>query len=351
MKSLMGRRGVLAGLGALAGIGLSRGVAAQPAPGQSKIKPPRLRPGDTVAIISPAGATYRQEELDIVIDAVRGLGLIPKVAAHTLERYGYLAGHDRQRAADINTMFADSNVAALLPIRGDWGSARVLPYLDYGLIRRNPKVLIGFSDISALLLGITAQTGLVTFHGPHGLTSWRSDQVVPLRQVLFDGAALTYRNPPLAEDSDRLMTVRGRIHTITPGQATARLIGGNLSVISGIVGSPYLPDLQGSILFLEDIGEAPYRIDRMLTQLKLAGLLEQLAGFVFGQCTACGPGETYGSLTLEAILEDHIAPLGVPAWSGAWIGHVEPIWTLPIGMPVTINAEAGRIQMIEAAVA
>jgi muramoyltetrapeptide carboxypeptidase len=248
-------------------------------------------------------------------------------------------------------MFADASVAALLPIRGDWGSARVLPYLDYGLIRRNPKVLIGFSDISALLLGITAQAGLVTFHGPHGLTSWRSDQVMPLRQILFDGAALTYRNSPLAEDSDRLMAVRGRIHTITSGQTTGRLIGGNLSVISGIVGSPYLPDLQGSILFLEDIGEAPYRVDRMLTQLKLAGLLEQLAGFVFGQCTACGPSESYGSLTLEAILEDHIAPLEIPAWSGAWIGHVEPIWTLPIGMPITIDADAGTIQMTEAAVA
>lgn len=351
MGFYLGRRQALAGFGALLGIGLARTTAAQPISPPPALKPPRLQPGATVAIISPAGATFHPAELDIVVDAMVGLGLVPKVAPHALERYGYLAGSDRQRAADINAMFADPEVAALMPIRGDWGSARVLPYLDYDLIRQNPKVLIGFSDISALLLGITAQTGLMTFHGPHGLTAWRADQVTPLRQILFAGETLTYQNPQLAEDRDRLMSVRGRIQTLMPGRARGRLIGGNLSVLSGIVGSPYLPDLRGAILFLEDVGEAPYRVDRMLTQLKLAGLLNQLSGFIFGQCTGCGPGETYGSLTLEAILQDHIVPLGIPAWSGAWIGHVEPMWTLPIGAQVAIDAEAGTIQMTEAAIA
>jgi muramoyltetrapeptide carboxypeptidase len=247
-------------------------------------------------------------------------------------------------------MFADPTVAALMPIRGDWGSARVLPYLNYDQIRANPKVLIGFSDITALLLGIYAQTGLITFHGPHGLTSWRADQVEPLRRVVMQGERLTYTNPLVGADQDRLMRDQGRIQTITPGKASGRLIGGNLSVISGIVGSPYMPDTTGAILFLEDIGEASYRMDRMLTQLKLAGVLDGLAGFVFGQCTRCGPGETYGSLTLEEILQDHIQPLGIPAWSGAWIGHVEPLWTLPIGGLVAIDATTGSIQMLEPAV-
>lgn len=346
----MRRRRVLAGLG-LATVGLSL----SPRPGRGQAQPasqksPRLQPGDTVGIISPAGATVQRDRLDLVIDAVQALGLVPKVGPNALARYGYLAGPDADRAADINAMFADPTVAALMPIRGDWGSARVLPYLNYDQIRANPKVLIGFSDITALLLGIYAQTGLMTFHGPHGLTSWRADQIEPLRRVVMQGEQLTYTNPLVGADQDRLMRDQGRIQTITPGKASGRLIGGNLSVISGIVGSPYMPDTTGAILFLEDIGEASYRMDRMLTQLKLAGVLDGLAGFVFGQCTRCGPGETYGSLTLEEILQDHIQPLGIPAWSGAWIGHVEPLWTLPIGGLVAVDATTGSIQMLEPAV-
>ncbi|MFE4108221.1 S66 peptidase family protein [Almyronema epifaneia] len=317
----------------------------------AKLKPRRLLPGDTVGIISPAGATFRREELNIVMDAVRGLGLVPKLAPHVLDRYGYLAGRDRDRAADINQFFADPEVAALLPIRGDWGSSRVLPYLDYQRIQQNPKIVVGFSDITALLLGIHAQTGLITFHGPHGLTSWRPDQTASFRQVLFEGQSLTIANTVAAEDLDRLMPVRNRIQTLTPGEAQGKLIGGNLSVIAGIVGSPYMPDLTGAVLFLEDVGESIYRIDRMLTQLKLAGMLDQLSGFIFGQCSHCGPGEDYGSLTLEEVLQDHIAPLGIPAWMGAAIGHVEPILTLPIGAEVLIEATAGTLQMLEPAVA
>lgn len=319
-------------------------------PHPSLRKPPPLQPNRRLGIVSPAGATALSVQLDIVRDAVRALGLIPEVAPHALDRYGYLAGTDSDRAADINAFFAEEAIAALLPIRGDWGSARILPYLDYDLIRQHPKILIGFSDITALLLGIYAQTGLVTFHGPHGLTAWRADQVEPLRRILFDGESITYANPQFSEDQTRLMQVRGRIQTLTPGQAVGKLIGGNLSVLTGIVGTPYMPDTQGAILFLEDIGEPPYRIDRMLTQLKLAGLLDNLAGFIFGQCSQCQPDSTYGSLTLNEILRDHIQPLGIPAWSGAWIGHVEPIWTLPIGIEVAVDATEGTIQMREAAV-
>ncbi|MEB3210027.1 MAG: LD-carboxypeptidase [Leptolyngbyaceae bacterium] len=349
----MHRRQILTGLaiatattGLTARIGSTQHSSTSPAP----IKAPRLKPGDTVGIISPAGATYQHEELAIVEEAVHGLGLIPKVAPHALDRYGYLAGTDENRAADINAFFADPTVAALLPVRGDWGSARVLPYLDYDLIQQNPKIIVGFSDITALLLGIHAQTGLITFHGPHGLTAWDDAQVQPFRQLLFDGATPTIQNPVFGENQNRLMQVKGRIQTITPGQATGKLVGGNLSVISGMVGSPYLPDMNGAILFLEDVGERPYRIDRMLTQLKLAGILDQLAGFIFGQCTSCNPGNSFGSLTLEEILLDHIQPLGIPAWSGAWLGHVEPLLTVPIGVDVAIAASEGTIQLLEPAV-
>ncbi|MEO1589843.1 MAG: LD-carboxypeptidase [Cyanobacteria bacterium J06632_22] len=316
----------------------------------SAVKPRRLKPGDTVGIISPAGATFVQEQLDIVVDAVRGLGLVPKLAPHVLDRHGYLAGRDEDRAADVNAFFADPTVMALLPIRGDVGSARILPYLDYDLIREHPKIITGFSDLTALLLGIHAQTGLVTFHGPNGLTAWRDNQIRPFRQVLFEGTRFRFENEIAGEDRDRIMQTRNRILTLTPGRARGRLYGGNLSVLSGIVGSPYLPDMTGAILFVEDIGESIYRIDRMLTQLKLAGILDQLSGFIFGQCTNCGPGADYGSLTLPEVLQDLIRPLGIPAWSGAMLGHVEPIVTLPLGVEVDIDAETGVIQMLSAAV-
>lgn len=336
----------MAGLGAIAALTPLADTPPTLAQTIPILKPPRLQAGDTVGILSPAGATFRQEDLDIVMDAVRGLGLVPRPMPHVLDRYGYLGGRDRNRAEDVNRGFADPDIAALLPIRGGWGSARLLPYLDYDLIRQNPKVIVGFSDLTALLLGITAQTGLVTFHGPNGLTAWRPDQTIPFRQVLFEGQALTFEPPPAPEDRDRLMQVKFRVNTITPGQAQGRLYGGNLSVLAALVGSPYLPDLTGAILFVEDVGESIYRIDRLVTQLKLAGILDQLAGFVFGQCTNCGPSEGYGALTLEEVLQDHIAPLGIPAWSNAAIGHVEPILTLPLGLEVAIDAQAGRITML-----
>lgn len=314
------------------------------------LKPPPLQPGDQVGILSPAGAVFLQNELDIVVDAVRGLGLVPQLAPHVLDRYGYLAGTDRDRANDINQFFADPEIKALLPVTGGWGSSRTLPYLDYEVIRQNPKILVGFSDLTALLLGIHAQTGLVTFHGPNGLTSWRPDQTTSFRQVLFEGGLTSLTSERTPDDSDRLMQVKNRIQVITPGRAQGHLVGGNLSVLSGIVGSPYVPNLNGAILFLEDVGEDIYRMDRMITQLKLAGVFDQLAGFVFGQCTNCGPDADYGSLTLEQVLRDHIQPLGIPAWQGAAIGHLEPILTLPIGTQVEINTDSGSLRMLEPAV-
>lgn len=314
------------------------------------LKPARLRPGSVVGIVSPAGATFEKEELDIVQDAVKALGLVPKLSRHLLDRYGYLAGQDKDRAADINQMFSDPEVGAILPIRGGWGCSRMLPYLDYEVIRQNPKIIVGFSDITALTLAISARTGMLTFHGPNGLTSWKTQQTEYFRRVLFADESVTFQNLKDGEDEDRLMQVKYRIRTINPGTAKGKLMGGNLSVISGIVGSPYLPDLKGAILFLEETNENIYRIDRMMTHLKIAGVFDNLAGFIFGQCPGCSPGADYGSLTLEEVIFDHIKPLGIPAWSGAMIGHIEPILTIPIGLEVEIDARVGTIRMLEPAV-
>jgi muramoyltetrapeptide carboxypeptidase len=318
----------------------------------SLLKPKRLAAGDTVALISPASATFESVDAQIAKESLAALGLTVHLGAHMMERHGYLGGDDKARAADINGLFADKEVAAIHPIRGGWGSSRVLPYLDFDVIRRNPKILLGYSDITALLLAVQAKTGLVTFHGPIGMGRWDAFSIDYYKRLLFDGEALTYQNKrDLSSDRNALTQTEFRVQTITPGAARGRLLGGNLTVLTAIIGSPYLPEWDNAILFTEDVHEEPYRIDRMLTQLKLAGVLNRLKGFIFGSCSECTPGEgSYGALTLEEIFIDHIKPLGIPAWQGAMIGHQQPQWTLPEGVEVEIDATAGTIRLMESPV-
>jgi muramoyltetrapeptide carboxypeptidase len=335
-------------LGTFATLPIAAAITAQPSkpPAPARIvQPRRLAAGDAVALVAPASATFNSVDLEIARESLQGLGLTVKVGTHLLGRHGYLAGNDKDRAADINTFFADASVRAVLPIRGGWGSSRVLPYLDFDVIRRNPKVVLGFSDITALLLSIHARTGLVTFHGPNGLGRWDAWSVDYLKRVLFNGEAVRMENPKELSERNALTPIENRVQTLTPGTARGRLLGGNLTVLTAILGSPYLPAWDGAILFLEDVGEDLYRIDRMFTQLKLAGVLGRIRGFVFGTCAECGPGEGFASLTMEEILADHIKPLGIPAWFGAMIGHQMAQWTLPIGITATIDATHGTITL------
>jgi len=334
---------------AASAVGLSL-TRSRPARAQTPtlVKPKRLSPGDTVAMVAPASATFKTVELDIARESLEALGLKVKIGGHLLDRHGYLAGQDKDRADDINRFFADPAVRAVLPIRGGWGSSRLLPFLDFDAIRRNPKVVLGFSDITALLLSIHAKTGLVTFHGPNGMGRWDEFSVNWVKQILFDAQAVTLENPH--EKGELLVQTENRIQTITPGVVRGRILGGNLTVLTAIIGSPYLPNFDNCILFLEDVGEDIYRIDRMMTTLKLAGVLGRIRGFVFGTCSECEPGQGYGSLTLEEVFNDHIKPLNVPAWQGAMIGHRQPQFTIGQGIQVEIDASAGRIKMLEAAV-
>ena len=325
--------------------------AAPTAAAPGVLKPKRLASGDTVMLVAPANATFNTVELQIARESLEALGFKVKIGSHLLDRHGYLAGDDRARAADINSAFADKAVAAVHAIRGGWGSARLLPHLDFDVIRRNPKILIGYSDITALLLSIHARTELVTFHGPIGLGRWDEFSLEYYKRVLFNGEQVSYTNKKGLSERNALTQVEFRTQTITPGKARGRLVGGNLTVMTAILGSPYLPDFDNAILFTEDTHEDFYRIDRMLTQLKLAGVLARIKGFVFGTCADCGPGDgNYGALTLEEIFADHIKPLGVPAWQGAMIGHSQPQWTLPEGVQVEIDADASTIRLLEPAV-
>ncbi len=299
-------------------------------------------------MINPAGATFHPDDIALTEEILNALGLHTKRGRNLLNRRGYLAGTDQERASDVNEMFADDQVSAVLTVRGGWGCNRLLPYLDYELIGRNPKIIMGYSDITSLLLAIFTKTGLITFHGPVGISIWNEFTLDYVRQILFDGKKVDLINPP--DDNELNVQFDNRVLTITAGRARGVLVGGNLAVLSAMVGSEFLPDWKGKIMFVEEVGEDIYRVDRMLTQLKLAGILQQLNGFIFGKCTNCRPGESYGSLTLEEVLADHIKPLRIPAWYGSMIGHIEDKFTLPIGVEVEIDSDIGQIKMLEAAV-
>ena len=327
-------------------------AAAVPSAVAKRVAGPRLRPGDTIGLIEPASASDDPFDLTLVEEAVRAMGLVPKRAPNLAKRYGYLAGQDQERGSDITSMFADKDVRAIFAVRGGWGSARALPYVDWDVVRANPKFLLGFSDITALHMAIAAKGGAYTLHGPNASSAWGKSSLAAFREIAFDAGTPLLVNPPATED--RLVQRRWRTVKIRGGKAQGRLLGGNLTVLTALAGTPYLPDFTGAILFLEDVDEAEYRIDRMLTQLGQAGVLNGLAGVVFGQCTTCrdpdgsGPG---GGFTLNSILRQHFGPLGVPAFEGSWFGHIADQFTIPQGVMAEIDADAGTLKIMEPAVA
>ncbi|HEU4813458.1 MAG TPA: LD-carboxypeptidase [Xanthomonadaceae bacterium] len=321
-------------------------TAAPSAATRGRLLPKALNPGDTIGLVSPSAAVDARMTLQITREAMEALGFRVKTAPHYAGRRGHLAGTDAERAGDLNAMFADDAVDGIVCVRGGSGAARLLPLLDYAAIRANPKVLLGYSDITALHNAILAQAGLVTFHGPIGAGSWNPFNVDQFKRMFFERELMQYRNV-VTDADDELVPRENRTLTITGGKARGELVGGNLTVLTAVAGSPYLPDFAGKILFLEDVEEAPYRVDRMLTTLKLMGTLDVIAGFIFGECTDCDPGSGYGSLTLDQIFDDHIKPLGIPAYRGAMIGHIKEQFIVPHGGLVEMNADAGTFGMLE----
>ncbi len=304
------------------------------------IRPKALKRGDTIAITAPAGAVFSNDYVEEFTAQLKAYGFKLKLGGTITQRYGYLAGTDEYRAKELNAFFANESVDAIIAMRGGWGCARMLPLLDYKVIRNNPKPLIGFSDITALLFAIYTNTGLITFHGPTGYSTWEGFSWEQVQRTVMQTEPVTLKHPSFDHDW----------YTIHPGVAKGRLMGGNLSVLCGIVGSQYLPQWKNKILFLEETGEEVYRMDRMLTQLKLAGILGQISGFVFGKCSKCDPEHPERSLTLKQVFADHIKPYGIPAFYGAMIGHIKNKFTLPVGVEAEVDATAGRIALLESGV-
>jgi muramoyltetrapeptide carboxypeptidase len=305
------------------------------------IKPPALKYGDTIAITSPAGAVWDSKQVDGFCSILHKLGFKTINGQTLTERYGYFAGTDALRANELNAFFLDKDVRAIFCMKGGWGCGRILPMLDYEIILANPKILMGFSDITSLLIGILSKTGLVGFHGPVGNSGWNDFTTDYVKRVLINKEAAVFTSTGKEEDKPVVLF---------PGKVTGALVGGNLSVIASMMGTDYLPSWKNKILFLEETGEEPYRIDRMLTQLKLCGVLDQIGGFVFGKCVKCLAEEPAKAFTFQQVLEQQITPLKIPAFYGAMIGHIENKFTLPIGVEAELDTASGTLRLLEAAV-
>jgi muramoyltetrapeptide carboxypeptidase len=288
--------------------------------------PPLLQPGARVALVAPSGPLRDERDLERAVATTRAMGWDPIVGSHVLERDGYLAGRDANRVSDFNRFACDESIDGIWCIRGGYGAMRLLDRLDYGAWRRKPKTLIGYSDITALHSAIGPRAELVTFHGPTARAELTEFSESSLR------AALALDGEPCGE-APRASVLEG-------GHARGRLVGGNLALISAMLGTPYSPSFDGAILVLEDVNESVYRIDRMLTQLRLAGVFEQLAGIAFGHFTDIPLEPTDEQRPLSDVLREIASHCGIPCLANIPLGHVADQWTVPLGAIAQLDADA-----------
>ncbi len=317
------------------------------------IYPPALAPGDTIAFVAPAGKLDK-ERMELARKRLEEMGFHVSVPENLYRTRGYLAGTDKARADELMKAFKNPEIKAIFPGTGYYGATRILDRLDYELIRKNPKVLIGFSDITAIHLAVNSKTGLVTFHSPnpmYGLGSknglsdfsaeyfWRSF----LQEKQFD----VDNGKPAGEYAFSFPESIAKLKIIAPGKGRGRLVGGNLSLVCALMGSEYEMDTDGKVLFLEDVGERPYRLDRYLSQLRLGGKLKNLKGVLLGRFSDCDPKEGEESLSRDEVFQDYFGKLGIPVIADFPAGHYRYNATLPIGGLVEIDADQGKVSIIE----
>jgi muramoyltetrapeptide carboxypeptidase len=313
------------------------------------IKPPRLRRGDVVGLVAPGGYTS-DESIGKAVQHIEALGFRVKQGTYLRDVWGNYGGTVAARIADLHAMFRDPDVKAIWAIRGGSGCISLLRHLDYRLIRTHPKVLLGYSDITALHLAIHRHAGVVTFHGPVASSTPSDYATEHLLAVLMEPKA-SYTIPMSAEnDRHALEEPWYATRTVHGGVAEGPLIGGNLSLVSALAGTPYAADFTGGLLFLEEVNEEPYRIDRWMTQLDLAVGFDKAAGVMIGICENCGPQGDGPSLTLDETLDVHLQPLRVPAVTGYSFGHIRNQFTIPVGIRGRLDTEARTVTLLEAAV-
>lgn len=313
------------------------------------VKPKRLSIGSTIGLISPAGF-ISEKQLEESVNNLEGLGFKVVYSDKILSRYGYLGGEDEIRAEEVNLMFKRDDVDGIFCTRGGYGCARILSMLDYESIRKNPKVLIGYSDITSLLYAIFSQTGLVCFHGPVGISTFNDYSVEYFKRTLMNPEKTLTIKKAIEENIDDEYTS----YPIITGKAEGKLVGGNLSIVASMVGTKYDIPSEGKIIFLEEIGEEPYRVDRMLMQMKLAGKFDGAKGIAMGvfknSRSKKNDEEPITSFTLKEVLFDILGSLKIPIIYGLSFGHISNKFTLPVGISAELDTLNQTVTFLEPAV-
>lgn len=305
------------------------------------LKPAPLKRRATIGIISPASPPRNEDYLQRGVQYVESLGYRVKLGKHAMRSFnGYLAGTDEQRVEDIEAMFANPKIDAIFCGRGGYGCSRILHKLNYDLIAANPKILVGFSDITALQSAIFRKTGLVTFSGPMPSVDMRDE---------FDAfAEETFWRMLTATDPVGVVSQPEEIVSLRSGSARGRLLCGTLSIFASLCGTPFAPSVRKAIYLLEDIGEEPYRIDRLLSQLENAGVFAKASGIAFGQFTGIPTTITTPQPPVSAVVQEYVERLGLPALGNLLFGHQAKKLTLPFGVMARINGTTGALELLEA---
>jgi muramoyltetrapeptide carboxypeptidase len=308
------------------------------------IKPRRIKHGDVIGVCAPASPPASTEKLNKGITYLERCGFRVELGKNVFKKDGYLAGSDVQRAADLNIFFANPKVKAIFTVRGGYGSHRILPLLDYNLIKRNPKILVGYSDITALHLALLAKTNLITFAGPMVAVEMSDGLTGEAEEQFWN--CLTSPKPTVP--------IKGTNHNLSAtkknGITAGHLLGGNLSLVAALVGTPYFPSVNNQILILEEIDEKPYRIDRILTQMKLANVFKNTKGIVLGDFHNCEPKKGKPSLTLNQVFKDVFQGYQIPIIFGFPFGHLKDSLSFPIGVRVRLIGKKNKLEFLEAGV-
>lgn len=347
-KSQVSRRQFIGGLAA------TSAVSAWLTPSLGKgeqlelLKPQPLIKGDCVGLVAPASPVFEPSDIQEGVRNLEKLGFRVKIGKFIGRKWGYLAGTDQERAHDLMAMFLDPEVKAIIALRGGYGSIRILPYLDYVAIRQNPKILIGYSDITSLHLAVHKLAGIVTFHGAVALSTFNEYSSKYFFRTLGGGdATIEIDDSPSA--SPLVIVPDG-----APPRVQAPLIGGNLTLVAATLATPYEIETAGKILFIEEVGEEPYSVDRMLAQLDQAGKIRKAAAILIDRCSKCKPADYKpafeNTLSIEEIIQDRFGKCGVPVLYGLAIGHVADKPVLPLGIEAAIDLQKKKIMLTEPAV-
>ncbi len=318
-------------------------------PNSRMLRPPRLKKGDAIALINPGGVVS-DEHIQSTVKNAESLGLKPRIGTNLRAKRGGYAGTPQQRADDVHSMWRNPEIRALWSVRGGSGTSQTLPLIDYAMLRANPKVLMGYSDMTALLNAVTHLSRMITFHTPSGISTLTDYSRNHLESILFEGAENYVMRSAAANDERAATDPEFRVRTLREGVATGALVGGNLAVFSALVGTPYLPTFANKLLFLEDINEAPYRIDRMLTQLRQHSANAKPAATIFGVFRKCEATDGEPSITLAEAFADHASDHAVPTVSGYSVGHIAHQMVMPIGAVATLNTDAQTLTLHAASV-